>query len=208
MLRRWVARWWPERDRGPAADAAWARLRRADADGRGPREPLFAALAAEGGASPQAIAADFAARFAAEARLAEGVATALRALQAAGLPWLVVSNGGGARQRAKLAAAGLRLEREPLISGELGAAKPEPPIFREALARLALPPEAVVMVGDDAEADIAGAAGCGLMTAWVSHGAEWVAPQTPPDLCAPSAAALLEAIARRALARGAATAMG
>ena len=51
------------------------------------------------------------------------------------------------------------------------------------------------MVGDHPTADIAGAAACGLMTAWVSHRQAWPDGAPEPDLRAPDAASLLAAIA-------------
>jgi putative hydrolase of the HAD superfamily len=81
----------------------------------------------------------------------------------------VVSNGGGDNQRRKLARAGLARFRfeAVLISGEVGFAKPDPRIFRAALGALGLPPGAALMVGDDPERDIAGAAALGIQTLWV-----------------------------------------
>jgi len=67
--------------------------------------------------------------------------------------------GCAAMVEAVAAAAGVR----PVVVG-----KPEPPIFRVALAHLGLPPEAVVMVGDSLSSDVQGAQGVSLRTVWIA----------------------------------------
>jgi ribonucleotide monophosphatase NagD (HAD superfamily) len=52
-------------------------------------------------------------------------------------------------------AAGVR----PIVVG-----KPEPPLFRMALERMALPPAAAAMVGDSVPSDIRGAKAVGMLT--------------------------------------------
>lgn len=54
--------------------------------------------------------------------------------------------------RTVLPAAGAEAD-EYVLSFEVGAAKPDPRIFREALARLGVPAEEALMVGDSAEND-------------------------------------------------------
>jgi putative hydrolase of the HAD superfamily len=51
-----------------------------------------------------------------------------------------------------------------LFSSELGRRKPDPAIFREALDRLGVPPEAALFVGDTLATDVAGAAAVGMHT--------------------------------------------
>jgi len=53
-----------------------------------------------------------------------------------------------------------------VFSDEVGARKPNPDIFRAALGELGLPPERVVHVGDDVDADVAGARGVGMRAVW------------------------------------------
>ena len=89
-----------------------------------------------------------------------GAADACRALAAAGLKIAVVSNWDiGLHDH--LATLGLdRLVDTVVTSAEAGAPKPEPPVFELALARLGVPAERAVHVGDsDADADGALAAG-------------------------------------------------
>ena len=56
-------------------------------------------------------------------------------------------------------------------SAVVGAAKPDPRIFRETLGALGGAADRAWMVGDNFEADIGGAAGLGIRTCWL----------TPPD---------------------------
>jgi putative hydrolase of the HAD superfamily len=96
-------------------------------------------------------------------------------------PVAVVSNGSGRVQRAKLDRARLAAcLPDVFLSGEVGAEKPDPRIFRAALARVDRQPGEVLHVGDDPERDIAGAARLGLATCWVSHGREWPRGLPPP----------------------------
>ncbi len=58
----------------------------------------------------------------------------------------------------------------------VGAAKPDPRIFRETLAALRAPADRAWMVGDNFEADIRAAAGLGMRTCWIA----------PPDRAQPA----------------------
>ena len=69
-----------------------------------------------------------------------------------------------------------------LVSDVFGAAKPDPSIFLEALRELGGPVSGeVLFVGDNPEADIGGAQGVGMATAWIRRGCEWPPPLAPPD---------------------------
>lgn len=57
-----------------------------------------------------------------------------------------------------------------VFSDEVGWRKPRQEIFRRALEDLRLPPEAVVHVGDDVEADVVGARGMGMRAVWFNAG--------------------------------------
>jgi putative hydrolase of the HAD superfamily len=82
----------------------------------------------------------------------------------------IVTNGSGVAQRAKLAALGLEGLFAPLIiSEEVGFRKPDARIFELAIADWGAPAEAVIFVGDDPVADIAGAAAVGMRTLRVGH---------------------------------------
>lgn len=59
-------------------------------------------------------------------------------------------------------------------AADVGASKPEPPLFREALRRIGSDPRRTVHVGDDAIADIGGARAMGLRTVWLNRtGRSW-----------------------------------
>lgn len=49
-----------------------------------------------------------------------------------------------------------------VTSQDMGASKPDPALFREALRRIGVPPDQAVMVGNDVDRDIAGAMRMGL----------------------------------------------
>ena len=94
----------------------------------------------------------------------------------------LVSNGGGETQRRKLARAGLAAHfPRPVISGELGAAKPDPAPFLAALIALGVSADQALYVGDDPRRDVAGARAAGLRTCWIAHGRAWEGPGAPPD---------------------------
>jgi putative hydrolase of the HAD superfamily len=86
----------------------------------------------------------------------------------------VVSNGDGSVQRAKLDAAGLSAYFDHVfISGEQRAAKPHAAAFQRALSDVRTAPAEALFVGDDPAIDIAGAAGAGMKTCWISSGREF-----------------------------------
>jgi putative hydrolase of the HAD superfamily len=90
------------------------------------------------------------------------VVPALARLRAAGLRLIVVSNANG-RLRAAFARIGLTAHVDDVIdSFEVGCEKPDPAIFRLALARTATPPERALHVGDLYHVDVVGARRAGV----------------------------------------------
>lgn len=82
----------------------------------------------------------------------------------------LVTNGAPDLQRAKLAGAGLDSCFDAIVvSGEVGAGKPDPAPFALALAALGAEPAAAAMVGDSLERDIAGARGAGIRGIWLDR---------------------------------------
>lgn len=76
---------------------------------------------------------------------------------------------------------------------EVGAAKPEFPMFKTACQRLAARPAQIVHVGDDPEHDVQGAASAGFRTVWVNRsGRDW--PGGPRADAEISSLAELEAV--------------
>jgi putative hydrolase of the HAD superfamily len=91
-----------------------------------------------------------------------GAAAALAALRARGFRVGVVSNADG-RVASLLEAAGLAPHLETIVDSHLeGVEKPDPEIFRRALARLAVPAARAAYVGDIFAIDVLGARGAGL----------------------------------------------
>lgn len=69
-----------------------------------------------------------------------------------------------------LEGAGLRDRFDALaISHDVGARKPRPEIFAAALDALGVAPSEAIHVGDNLEADVAGAAAHGLRTVWITR---------------------------------------
>ena len=97
-------------------------------------------------------------------------------------PWGIVTN-GAASQRGKCRAAGLeQIAPFIIVSGEVGYAKPDQRIFRDALTAAGLEgPEKVLFVGDNPVADIDGAKRFGMMTAWIKRGRSYPSELQPPD---------------------------
>lgn len=107
----------------------------------------------------------------------------LRDLNAAGVPWGIVTNGPSSGQHMTIRSRGLEgLTGCVIVSEEVGYRKPAPEVFRLALDCLGVPPSRdVLFVGDDVAADMVGAKGVGLSTAWVSNGQSWPDGGESPD---------------------------
>jgi putative hydrolase of the HAD superfamily len=104
----------------------------------------------------------------------------LEELRARGALLAVVSNFDG-RLVPLLAALDISQRVDTIVhSSEAGSAKPDPAIFRAALARLAVPPADALHVGDDPVADVAGARRAGLGTALVDRRGQ--RPAVPEDV--------------------------
>lgn len=97
----------------------------------------------------------------------------LDALDAAQIPFGIVTNGPPTQAR-KLEMLGIApLAACVFVSDTFGHAKPARAIFDAAAQNLGVPPERILFVGDHAKNDIVGAAGAGMKTAWLSNGQEW-----------------------------------
>jgi putative hydrolase of the HAD superfamily len=103
-------------------------------------------------------------------RLYDDTLPCLDWLRAAGVRLAAVTNASGSHQRAKLDTLGIgRFFDTVVIAGELGAAKPDPVIFHTACARLGVPVEAAMHVGDLLDADAVGARDAGLHGVWLDR---------------------------------------
>ncbi|MGA9840515.1 MAG: HAD family hydrolase [Thermoplasmata archaeon] len=82
----------------------------------------------------------------------------------------IVTNNTVAEQTEKLAFLGLNPVVDLLVtSEEIGAAKPDPAIFRAALERAGARPDEAVMVGDSWSSDVEGAAAAGIRAVWFNR---------------------------------------
>lgn len=104
------------------------------------------------------------------------VPEALRGLRARGLRLAVVSNFDG-RLVPLLGALGVAPLVDRIVhSTRAGAAKPDPRIFAEALAVLAVPAAAALHVGDRVDADVDGARAAGMRAALLDRSGKSPAP--------------------------------
>ncbi len=95
----------------------------------------------------------------------------LRQLVDAGIRLALVTDGAPDLQREKAELAGLTACFGAIVvSGEVGAGKPEAPLFMAALERVGARPEQAIMVGDNPHRDIAGARACGIRGVLVERG--------------------------------------
>lgn len=106
----------------------------------------------------------------------------------------ILTNGPGPRQQRRLRNRGLQ-EHIPtwVISGEVGARKPDPAFFHTAIRELEVQPGEAVMIGDALAIDIRGAKSVGMKTIWLNRrGVREVPPcEEMPDA---EAHTLLEAV--------------
>lgn len=95
-----------------------------------------------------------------------GAGRLLEALRAHG-PIAVVTNNVALEQHGKIEVCGLRGLIDALVcSEEVGLVKPDPAIFRVALAKIRARAEDTLMVGDSWQADVLGARAAGIRAAW------------------------------------------
>jgi len=88
-------------------------------------------------------------------------------------PLVLVTNGPGHHQRAKVAAAGLASYFTGIVvSGEVGIAKPDARMFAAALDAAGVPAEEAIMVGNNLLRDIGGAQARGIAGAWINRAGE------------------------------------
>lgn len=129
----------------------------------------------------EALEAEFAATLPSLTFPMDGAVEGLMALRAAGWRTGLLTNGVVEDQRAKLRDGMADLFDAVLVCDGSGPRKPEPAAFVE-VARLAgAELSGAWMVGDSLSADIAGGAGVGMATIWVSQGRERPAVSPEPD---------------------------
>lgn len=162
-----------------------------DQGGHRPRLEFLSAVTRFAGhhMSAEELLEDHERRLAGSYRLTPDTRAALDDARARGWTIAVVTNGPTIGQTRKLQATGLDgIVDAVCISEELGVAKPDPLIFRTAAERAGVSLEGAWMVGDNLDADIAGAHGVGARSVWVKRDWDWMTYRsgTEPDLVAES----------------------
>jgi putative hydrolase of the HAD superfamily len=127
--------------------------------------------------------------------------TLLEELRGTGWKIAIVTNGPPS-QAAKVEAAALTgLVDACCISDVEGVAKPQAEIFRRAAARCGCALDGAWMVGDNPEADIAGAVALGLKSVWIARGRTWAEPDYAPTAVAGSLTEALRIVSSGGRAR-------
>ncbi|MCH9276521.1 HAD family hydrolase [Bifidobacterium amazonense] len=114
-------------------------------------------------------------------RLYPGVPEFLQTLHDAGLRVVLVSNAQACYTRPELSLLGLDAALDRIvISSDEGVRKPDPEIFRRALAYERLSADRVLMVGNDSRCDIGGARSAGIDGAYLRTE---ISPADDPAVC-------------------------
>jgi putative hydrolase of the HAD superfamily len=159
----------------PRDDLEW--LMAADASGYTARSVLVEAIVTRYGGSVPVDKVRALTDFGAADRvvLAPEAADALSSARKAGWLLVIVTNGSGPQQLAKIRNTGLDMLVDGwIISGDLGLQKPDPKAFIAAADRVGANLEGAWMIGDSPQHDIGGAHGLGLRSVWIGTG-EWKA---------------------------------
>jgi putative hydrolase of the HAD superfamily len=130
-----------------------------------------------------AIAQTYRAAYEAAWQPVTGALELLRQLKTVGRAVVVVTNNGVAEQEQKLGRLGLRPYVDALVASEaVGCCKPEPEIFRRALACAGAGCGEAVMLGDAWAADIEGARRAGIRAVWLNRFGQSSPDPSVPEL--------------------------
>jgi len=166
LFRAWAEEFLAERGRPELVD--W--VVEQDAGGHRPRAEFLSAVATRTGydVPVEEFLDDYNHRLGGSYRLAPEARSALERARSEGWRIAVVTNGPTSVQTHKVRASGIdELADAVCISEEVGARKPDPVIFRTAAARAGTTLDGAWMVGDNLDADIAGARAVGARSVWV-----------------------------------------
>ena len=188
LFRAWAEEFLAEQGQ-PAELVEW--VVEQDGGGHRPRREFLSALAARTGSDvpTAALLEDFDRRLGGSYRLTDDTRAAIDEARGRGWSLAVVTNGPTSVQAHKIRAAGLDEVADAVcISEEVGVRKPDPLIFRTAARRAGVSLEGAWMIGDNLDADIAGAQGVGVRSVWVKRDYDWLTYDagTEPDLVAAS----------------------
>ncbi len=129
----------------------------------------FAALGIDDAALSIEIADSFSNKRRQEHSLLPDAMTVLEGVRSLGLKIGLVTNGGTIEQREKISRFRLGGPFDYIaISEEVGFAKPDPAIFRHALAALRVSAVDTWMIGDNLAWDVQGAQSAGLVAVWLN----------------------------------------
>jgi FMN phosphatase YigB (HAD superfamily) len=143
----------------------------------------------------EVLVADWGVDFSSRYRCDDGVLDSLAEARARGWSLGVVTNGDADIQARKLVAAGLNVAVDSVcISGAEGIRKPDLRLFALAAKRAGAQLTSGWMIGDNPQADIAGARGAGLRTVWLSRGRTWPIADFEPDHYANDPAAAIQLV--------------
>ena len=182
----------------PPAEADWVMT--VDGDGFAPRDDVRRALDDRFGAAlPRPAVDDLLDGGAANrVELDDPTQSALEAAKASGWRLAIVTNGRVVQQEKKIRRTGLdSIVDGWVVSDGVGHRKPETEIFQAAARAVGTDLADAWMVGDNAEADIAGAVSLGLPNVWVSNGREWAEATFAPTHLAPTGAAAIRYVLDR-----------
>ena len=188
LFRAWAEEFLAARVPDGAADLVEWMIEQ-DRGGFRPREEFIAAVVDRiGSREPvEELAAEHDRAVSESYRLTPGVRSALDAVREAGWSFAVVTNGPVRRQQTKITATGLENLADAIcISEEVGAPKPAAVMFEQAAQRAGTTLDGAWMIGDNLDADIAGAHGVGARSVWVKQHSGWLTfeSDTEPDLVA------------------------
>jgi 2-haloacid dehalogenase len=149
----------------------WRRIERGEMDQRSLSSERFRLLFERLGLSedPKAFGELYVERLSAAAFLIEGAEQLCERLSAT-RRLAIVTNGIAQVQRSRLARSPIAPYIERIVvSEEVGAAKPDPAIFRQAFELMGVADKSrAVMIGDSLASDIAGGIAFGIDTCWVN----------------------------------------
>jgi putative hydrolase of the HAD superfamily len=128
--------------------------------------------------------------------LAPGALALVETLRARGCKIGIVTNGFAATHHEKIARLGLTERVDAVfLADEMGMVKPDPGVFRHAMARLGSTSEHTAMVGDRYDRDISGALQLGLFTVLIDVHAAPIPPGAPrPDAIVNAVADVLDVL--------------
>lgn len=157
-----------EKLNGLPAHAFVARFLELDDNGALWKDEVYRCILDENGIAgltPQTLLDEYLADFHRHCRAFPGLAEMVAELTGAGKRLGLITNGLFPFQAHNFQALGVAEQFDAvLVSGQEGMRKPEPEIFRRALARLGVSADEALFVGDNPEADIRGAHGVGMRT--------------------------------------------